>query len=94
MRWTYRAPHSVHPAYMCAIIFLAAGKSELTVLAERFKQQFCTVAESIGKDLNLNDVAQSLQVSRRRLYDIVNVLEALQVGLRAPSELCILYRCT
>lgn len=74
---------------MCAIIFLAAGKSELTVLAERFKQQFCTVAESIGKDLNLNDVAQSLQVSRRRLYDIVNVLEALQVGLRAPSELVL-----
>lgn len=48
-------------------------------MAEKFKQQFCTQAD-IGKDVNLNDVADSLQVSRRRLYDIVNVLEALQAS--------------
>lgn len=58
---------------------LSAGKSELTVLAERFRHEFCT-DQAIGRDVNLNDVASTLGVPRRRLYDIVNVLEALQVG--------------
>eukprot|EP00879_Flechtneria_rotunda_P012758 GHRR01013322.1.p1 GENE.GHRR01013322.1~~GHRR01013322.1.p1 ORF type:complete len:201 (+),score=37.72 GHRR01013322.1:274-876(+) len=61
----------------------ADGKSELTVLAEKFKLHFCTEEASIGKDVNLNDVATVLQVSRRRLYDIVNVLEALQMVSRS-----------
>lgn len=66
--------------------FLAAGKSELTVLAERFRRDFCT-DHAIGRDVNLNDVANALGVQRRRLYDIVNVLEALQVGghLKRPD---------
>jgi hypothetical protein len=67
--------------------WLAAGKSELTVLAERFRHEFCT-DQAIGRDVNLNDVASTLGVPRRRLYDIVNVLEALQVG--GPCRHCSL----
>eukprot|EP00775_Hariotina_reticulata_P003698 gene3698-3958_t len=60
----------------------STGKSELTVLAERFRRDFCT-DHAIGRDLNLNDVANTLGVQRRRLYDIVNVLEALQMVNRS-----------
>ena len=63
----------------CVLCPFAAGKSELTVLAEKFKEQFCREAD-IARDVNLNSVADNLQVSRRRLYDIVNVLEALQAS--------------
>lgn len=66
------------PMLFYVLCIYTGGKSELTVLAEKFKEQFCREAD-IAKDVNLNSVADILQVSRRRLYDIVNVLEALQV---------------
>lgn len=66
-------------------ICLSAGhKSELTQLAEKFKQQFCQDAH-IGKEVNLNDVTDVLQVSRRRLYDILGVLEACQARKAAAA---------
>jgi hypothetical protein len=49
------------------------------VLAERFQDTFCSTAGSAAAEFNLSEAAEQLTVSRRRLYDIVNVLEPLQV---------------
>lgn len=57
-----------------------ACKSGLVLLCERFTQQFGQLtAEGAPSCLPLNDVAKALAVPRRRLYDILNVLEAVEV---------------
>jgi len=37
-----------------------AGKSELTVLAERLESELCTHQQAVGQDVNLNEVASVL----------------------------------
>jgi hypothetical protein len=63
----------------------AGTKSELVILAERFLDSFCSTAGSAASEFNLSEAAEQLAVSRRRLYDIVNVLEPLQVCMVAPA---------
>ena len=59
----------------------APAKSELTVLCERFQQQFGYLQPDGSPNLlMLNDVAEQLGVPRRRLYDVINVFESIEVG--------------
>jgi hypothetical protein len=60
-----------------------AQKSELTLLCERFQQQFGHLqADGSPNPLMLNDVAEALGVPRRRLYDVINVFESIEVRFR------------
>lgn len=55
-------------------------KSGLVLLCERFTQRFGQLtADGKPSCLPLNEVATALEVPRRRLYDILNVLEAVEV---------------
>jgi len=54
-------------------------KSELTILCERFEQLF---GRKEGVGIQLAQAAEKLQVARRRLYDIINVLEAVNLITR------------
>lgn len=62
---------------------------ELRLLAQRFKDCFCAGPpagpEATTAPLLLDEAAEALGVERRRLYDIVNVLEAMQVRGRARA---------
>ena len=61
-------------------------KSELTSLCERFLHHYCHLnADGSPSTLVLTDVATSLGVSRRRIYDIINVLEAIDVIKRTDK---------
>lgn len=61
-------------------------KSGLLLLCERFTQRFGQLtADGQPSSLLLNEVAAALDVPRRRLYDILNVLEAVEV--RRPPTL-------
>jgi hypothetical protein len=61
----------------------AVQKSELTLLCERFQYQFGHLQEDgTPALLMLNDVAEALGVPRRRLYDVINVFEAIEVMRR------------
>jgi NADH:ubiquinone oxidoreductase subunit E len=56
------------------------AKSELTLLCERFQQQFGHLQpDGSPNSLMLNDVAEALGVPRRRLYDVINVFESIEV---------------
>eukprot|EP00794_Sanderia_malayensis_P012749 gene12749-14055_t len=48
----------------------------LGLLCQKFLQKYPDDEE--GKIINLHDIANDLQVERRRIYDIVNVLESLE----------------
>jgi hypothetical protein len=62
---------------------IAAQKSELTLLCERFQYQFGHLQPDGSPTLlMLNDVAEALGVPRRRLYDVINVFEAIEVMKR------------
>lgn len=55
-------------------------KSELMLLCERFQQRFGTPnADGRPQEIMLKSAVAQLGVSRRRLYDIINVLEAVEV---------------
>lgn len=63
------------------ITTLVPQKSELTLLCERFQQQFGHLQPDGSPTLlMLNDVAEVLGVPRRRLYDVINVFESIEVG--------------
>jgi E2F/DP family winged-helix DNA-binding domain len=50
------------------------------VLCERFRCRFGRLApDGTPSEFLLNEVARELEVPRRRLYDIVNVMEACEV---------------
>ena len=58
-------------------------KSELTHLCERFQFQFGHLQPDGSPTLlMLNDVAEALGVPRRRLYDVINVFESIEVMKR------------
>jgi E2F/DP family winged-helix DNA-binding domain len=57
-----------------------ACKSELMMLCDRFIRKFGRLAPDGGpSEIMLNNVATQLGVPRRRLYDIINVMEAVEV---------------
>ena len=61
-------------------------KSELTLLCERFQQQFGHLQPDGSPTLlMLNDVAEVLGVPRRRLYDVINVFESIEVKIAAKA---------
>lgn len=50
------------------------------LLCERFQQRFGTpTADGRPQEIMLKSAVAQLGVSRRRLYDIINVLEAVEV---------------
>lgn len=52
------------------------------LLCERFQQRFGTpTADGRPQQIMLKTAVAQLGVSRRRLYDIINVLEAVEVGV-------------
>ncbi|KAK9807594.1 hypothetical protein WJX72_003635 [[Myrmecia] bisecta] len=55
-------------------------KSELMLLCEKFQQRYCQMGPNgASTPILLNDVAGDLGVPRRRLYDIINVMEAVEI---------------
>lgn len=61
-----------------------ACKSELMMLCDRFIRKFGRLAPDGGpSEIMLNNVATQLGVPRRRLYDIINVMEAVEVTIGA-----------
>lgn len=72
------APKARAPAPAAAPV-----KSELTVLCERFQQQFGYLhPDGTPNALVLTSVAEALGVPRRRLYDVINVFESIEVMRR------------
>lgn len=55
----------------------------LGLLCERFLKQFATEQ---GSTISLDEAASCLDVERRRIYDIVNVLEALGLVQRLQKN--------
>jgi len=53
-----------------------ACKSELMLLCEKFQAVF---GRAGAEEIQLNEAAVRLNVARRRLYDIINVLEAVEI---------------
>jgi len=55
--------------------------NSLGILAETFVSKFAAVVPSplTGQELVIDHLAAELQVERRRIYDVVNILEALQL---------------
>ena len=92
----------VHP---CAGKRISAAhppcKSELMLLCERFQARFGgdpSVGGNPGAQggppalILLNEAALELAVPRRRLYDIINVLEAVEVGpWQLGGSCCVLW---
>jgi len=55
-------------------------KSELMLLCERFQEMYGGDATNEDPtEIRLNTAAEKLNVARRRLYDIINVLEAVEI---------------
>jgi hypothetical protein len=61
----------------------ASSKSELTNLCEKFLSAFGHLhPDGSASLLMLNDVAETLGVPRRRLYDVINVFESIDIMRR------------
>lgn len=70
-------------AWSAAAAASAPPKSELTLLCERFQRRYGRLGpDGLPRVLLLNDVAASLDVPRRRLYDVINVFEAIEAMRR------------
>ena len=61
-------------------------KSELMLLCEKFQARFGDSSAHGSSLILLNEAAIELSVPRRRLYDIINVLEAVEVRLLIPRS--------
>ena len=77
--------------HICASLFVHAdesprfGKDRNETSLGSLTRRFCDLLETASNgDLDLNEVALRLQVQKRRIYDITNVLEG--VGLIAKSS--------
>ena len=58
-------------------------KNSLSVLAETFVAQFAPVQPTAtGVEMVVDTLARELQVERRRVYDVINILEALQLVVK------------
>lgn len=65
-----------------------ACKSELMMLCDRFIRKFGRLgAGGEPAEIMLNNVAAQLGVPRRRLYDIINVMEAVEVTASSGTKL-------
>ncbi len=62
------------------------------LLCEKFQERFGRPQASPALIL-LNEAAIELAVPRRRLYDIINVLEAVEV-CTLPAPFCLRFTCT
>ena len=66
------------------------------LLCEKFQARFGAPAAGTSSLILLNEAAIELSVPRRRLYDIINVLEAVEVGSALTSQVlggsCVLDR--
>ncbi len=61
------------------------------LLCERFQQRFGTpTADGRPQEIMLKTAVTELGVSRRRLYDIINVLEAVEVRVVFVLFCCVL----
>eukprot|EP01122_Echinamoeba_exundans_P009818 TRINITY_DN3535_c0_g1_i1.p1 TRINITY_DN3535_c0_g1~~TRINITY_DN3535_c0_g1_i1.p1 ORF type:complete len:555 (+),score=110.21 TRINITY_DN3535_c0_g1_i1:163-1827(+) len=53
--------------------------NSLSLLTKKFVDLFQTVADPVDGSLDLNEAAKSLGVAKRRIYDITNVLEGIDM---------------
>ena len=63
------------------------NQKSLGLLAKKFMQTFSHLpGGSIGTSISIDDASQALSVERRRVYDIINILEAVKIVTREKKN--------
>lgn len=77
-----------HKRTYFVLLFLCAAvvtlRRSLGLLCENFLHLYGAGQEEL---ISLDEAASKLGVERRRIYDIVNVLESVEAGLRCTSRI-------